>query len=248
MVPLQGIKILHAMLSTIPKWMGDLFEGALRPNMNIIQTSYISPQIKKIRFQGDISKMNFQIGYANVIRVSETEYRNYTVAYHDKEKGFIDIIFHLHGNGVGSQYIDALDTNDELYISPPRGKKLYDPNVKQQFIFGDESSLGVACSFLQVLKQNQHSFQFYFELDAENKNVPELLGLKNFTVFPKDGSFRNENWINDLPLFKTPEWKLASFVLIGNVKSVQTFRKVVKNNTSGRIATQGYWLEGKKGL
>ena len=236
------------MLSRIPKWMGDLFEGALRPNVKIIQTSYISPQIKKIRFQGDISKMNFQIGYANVIRVSETEYRNYTVAYYDREKGIFDIIFYLHGNGVGSQYIDTLEKNDELYISPPRGKKLYDPNMKQQFIFGDETSLGLACSFLHILKQNQYQFQFYFELDGENKNVPELLGLENFTVFPKNGSFRNEKWISDLPLFKTSEWKTASFILIGNVKSVQTFRQVVKNNISGKITTQGYWLEGKKGL
>lgn len=236
------------MLSTIPKWMGDLFEDVLRPNVKIIQTSYISPQIKKIRFRGDISKMNFQIGYANVIRVSETEYRNYTVACHDREKGIFDIIFHLHGNGVGSQYIDSLEKNDELYISPPRGKKLYDPNIKQQFIFGDETSLGLACSLLPVLKQNQYQFQFYFELDGENKNVPELLGLENVTVYPKNGSFRNEKWINDLPLFKTSEWKTASFILIGNVKSVQTFRKVVKNNISGKITTQGYWLEGKKGL
>lgn len=228
--------------------MGDLFEGALRPNAKIIQTSYISPQIKKIRFQGDISKMNFQIGYANVIRVSETEYRNYTVSCYDKEMGIFDIIFHLHGNGVGSQYIDTLEKNDELYISPPRGKKLYDPNIKQQFIFGDETSLGLACSFLHILKQNQYQFQFYFELDRENENAPELLGLENFSVFPKNGSFGNEKWIKDLSLFKTHEWKTASFILTGNVKSVQTFRKVVKNNISGKITTQGYWLEGKKGL
>ncbi len=228
--------------------MGDLFEDALRPNVKVIQTSYLSAQIKKIRFRGDISEMNFQIGYANVIRVSETEYRNYTVAYHDKARGFFDIIFHLHGNGVGSQYIDTLEKNDELFISLPRGKKLFDPNMKKQFIFGDETSLGLACSFLHILKQNQYQFQFYFELDKDNQNVPELLGLENFTVFPKNGSFRNEKWVNDLPLFKTADWKAAGFILIGNVKSVQTFRNVVKKNLSGKIISQGYWLEGKKGL
>ncbi|MFD2037514.1 FAD-binding oxidoreductase [Belliella marina] len=236
------------MISSIPKWVGDLFESALRPNAKALEISYISPQIKKIRFQGDLSKMNFEIGYANVIRVSETEYRNYSAAYYNKEKGIIDIIFHIHGNGVGSQYIDTIKTGDEIYISPPRGKKIYDPNVKQQFIFGDETCLGVASSFLPYLKKNNHQFQFYFELDGENKNVTELLGLENFTVFPKNGSFRNEKWINNLPLFKTSEWKTAGFVLIGNVKSVQTFRKVLKNNMSGKIITQGYWLEGKKGL
>lgn len=236
------------MISSIPKWVGDLFESTLQPNVKVLETSYISSQIKKIRFQGNISKMNFQIGYANVLRVTKTEYRNYTAAYHDKEKGIIDIIFHIHTNGVGSEYFDSLKTDDETYIGPSRGKKLYDPSTKNQFFFGDETSLGVACALFPQLKNNNHQFKFYFELDEENKNVPKLLGLENITVFPKNGSFRNEKWINDLPLFKTSEWETASFTLIGNVKSVQTLRKVIKNNMSGKITSQGYWLEGKKGL
>lgn len=98
------------------------------------------------------------------------------------------------------------------------------------------------------MKQNLHQFQFYFELDEENKNVPELLGLKNYTIFQKNGSFRNEKWINDLPIFRTPDWQTANFVLTGNVKSVQTFRKVLKNITTGKIFAKGFWLEGKNGL
>lgn len=47
---------------------------------------YLGPQIKKIRFQGDISEWSFQIGYASVVRVSETEFRNYTIVNHDREK------------------------------------------------------------------------------------------------------------------------------------------------------------------
>ncbi len=236
------------MISSIPKWVGDLFENTLRPNMKVLETCYISPKIKKIRFQGDISKMNFQIGYANILRVSETEYRNYTAAYHDKEKGIIEIIFHIHGNGIGSQNIDGIRTGDELYIGPSRGKKLYDPRLKHQIIFGDETCLGVAISLLPYLKKNNHQFQFYFELDAENKNVPEILGLENVNVLPKNGSFTSEKWINDLPLFKLAEWQSSSFILIGNVKSVQFLRKVLRKNLSGKITSQGYWLEGKKGL
>lgn len=236
------------MISSIPKWIGDLFESTLRPNAKVLETSYISSQVKKIRFQGDVSKMNFQIGYANVLRVSETEYRNYTAAYHDKEKGIIDIIFHIHKNGVGSNYFDSLNVGDETYIGPSRGKKLYDPSIENQFFFGDETSLGLACAFLPILKSNNHPFQFYFELDEENKNVPKLLGLENFTVFVKNGSFRNEKWICDLPLFKTKEWNTGNFALVGNVKSVQTFRKALKHQTRGSVYSQGYWLEGKKGL
>ncbi|PBQ31902.1 siderophore-interacting protein [Sphingobacteriaceae bacterium] len=236
------------MISSIPKWVGDIFESTLRPNAKVLETSYISSQIKKIRFQGNISKMNFQIGYANVLRVSETEYRNYTPAYHDKEKGIIDILFHIHKNGVGSNYFDSINTGDKTYIGPSRGKKLYDPSIENQFFFGDETSLGNACALLPLLKNKNHQFQFYFELDEENKNVPELLGLENFTVFPKNDSFRNDKWISDLPLFKIEEWNAANFVLVGNVRSVQAFRKVLKNKTQGNVYSQGYWLEGKKGL
>lgn len=237
------------MISSIPKWVSNLFGSTMRPNVKVLETHYISPHIKKIHFQGDISKWNFQIGYASVIRVSETEFRNYTVAYHDKAKGFFNIIFHVHGNEVGSLFIDNLKTGDELFISPPRGKKFYETdNTKQQFIFGDETSLGLACSFLPILKQNQHQFQFYFELDDRNKDIPQLLALENVTVFPKNGYFRNEKWINDLPISQAVDWQAGSFILTGNAKSVQTFRKVLKSITTRNIFFQGYWLEGKKGL
>lgn len=236
------------MISSIPKWMSGLFEGSLRPNMKVLTISSLSPHVKKIRFQGDISKMTFQIGYANVVRVSETEFRNYTAAYHDVQRGILDFIFHIHGNGVGSDHINSLKTGGDLYIGPSRGIKQYNPGIQQQFIFGDETSLGFAYSFQPVLKKNNHQFRFYFELDEENKHVPRLLGLENCVVFPKDSSFRNEKWISNLPVFQTPEWHSAGFALTGNVKSVQAFRNVLKNKTKGKISSQGYWLEGKKGL
>jgi hypothetical protein len=236
------------MISTIPKWIGNLFGELLRPNLTVLETSYISPQIKKIRFAGDISAMNFQIGYANVFRVSETEYRNYTVSFYDKKKGIIDIIFHIHDNGAGSRYIDGLHVGANLYSSGPRGRKLYDPLVKQYYIFGDESSLGLACSFLPLLIRNQHRFQFCFELNEENKDVPRLLGLKNCTIFPKTGLFKTETSIKQLPVLKTSDWINARFVLTGNAKSVQVFRNTLRRNTARNIVSQGYWLEGKRGL
>ena len=236
------------MISSMPKWIGDWLESAAGPRLTILRADYMTPAIKKIRFQGDISKMSFLVGGASVIRVSDTDYRNYTVASYDIKKGILEIIFHIHGNGVGGRYIDTLKTGDELYISSPRGRAAYDPKVKRYLIFGDETSLGLACSLLPFLKKNEHHFHFYFELDEANQNAPQLLGLENFTVFPKNGLFNNEQWIKDLPVFQVAGWQAANFVLTGNAASVQTFRKVLKNNTTGKVFAQGYWLEGKKGL
>lgn len=236
------------MISSIPKWVSNLFGNTMRPNVKVLETIYISSQIKKIRFQGNISNWSFEIGYASVIRVSETEFRNYTIAYHDKKSSFFDIIFHIHNYGVGSNYIDTLKADDELFVSQPRGIKQYNSTVKQQFVIGDETSLGFAFAFMPILKANKNLFQFYFELDETNKDVPALLGLENYLVFPKNNSFRNENWVNNLPIYENSEWEKANFILIGNVKSAQTFRKVIKNRVNTKTYLQGFWLQGKKGL
>lgn len=236
------------MISSIPKWVSNLFGNSMKPNVKVIEISYISQQIKRIRFRGDITHWNFQIGYASVVRVSETEFRNYTIAYHDANKGFFDIFFHIHGNGIGSKFIDTLKKDDEIFISLPRGIKLYEHSKSHQFFFGDETSLGVAFALLPLLKNSNRPFQFYFELDDSNSQAPELLGLENYTIFPKNALLRDVKWISSLPLFQAEEWNTASFALTGNVKSVQAFRKALKNKREGKIFSQGYWLEGKKGL
>lgn len=44
------------MISSMPKWVGDLFSHALRPNMQVLSVEYLSPQVKKVRFNGAFPK------------------------------------------------------------------------------------------------------------------------------------------------------------------------------------------------
>lgn len=236
------------MISKMPKWIGDWLESAVGPRLTVLAAVYLTPTIKQIRFKGDISKMTFLIGGASVIRVSDTEYRNYTISGYDIDKGILEIIFHLHGNGVGSFYTDALKPGDQLHVSSARGRAVYDPKVKQYLIFGDETSLGLACSLLALLRKNEHDFHFYFELDQQNEYAPKLLNFNNYTVFPKNGFFKDEKLIKELPLFQSVGWQAANFVLTGNARSVQMLRNALKKGATGKVFAQGYWLEGKKGL
>lgn len=235
-----------------PKWLNDTVETLLSgkmPLMRVTAAEYINSHIKRIRLHGDVRGLHFQTGYAMAVRVSGTEYRNYTVSYHDTEKGIVEMIAHLHGKAPGSRYIDHLTTGDELRLVPPRGKKMYDSAVKQHYFFGDETSLGLACSLQNVFQKDDQRYRFYFELDQENQNVPALLGLDNYTVVPKGKTFCDAALINELPLFKVKEWHQGNFILTGNARSVQTVRKVVKQNKiSGNILAQAYWAEGKTGL
>ncbi|MDM1407430.1 siderophore-interacting protein [Myroides sp. DF42-4-2] len=236
------------MISTLPKWVSSLFGNALRPNMKIVEIIYLSTAIKQIRFKGDISKWNFQAGYANVIRINDTDFRNYSVATYNIEESTFDMIFTLHGNGVGSDLIASLQVGDELFISLPRGKRLYESFVEQQLFFGDETSLGLACFLLPLFKENKQRFHFYFELNASNEEVPQRLGLENFTIVPKNNACKEPTWMESLSLFEDPSWVNANFILTGNVNSVQQIRKTLKAKKGGKICFQGYWLEGKKGL
>jgi NADPH-dependent ferric siderophore reductase len=217
--------------------------------MRVTAAEYINPHIKRIRFHGDIKALNFQIGYAMAVRVSGTEYRNYTVSYHDMEKGIVELIAHLHGAAPGSLYIDNLAVGDEIRLIPPRGKKMYDHAVKQHYFFGDETSLGLACSLQSALQKDDQRYRFYFELDAQNQNVPGLLGLDNYTLVHKKITFFNEALINELPFFRIRGWQDSNFLITGNARAVLTIRKVLKQNTiSGNILAQAYWAEGKTGL
>lgn len=116
-------------------------------------------------------------------------------------------------------------------------------------IFGDETSLSLMLSFLPFLKNNGHRFMFYIELEEENMVIPEMIGLCNYTIFSKNDLFRDTDRIQQLHVLTDPEWRDASMILTGNVRSIQYFRKALKvNNHKGKIYAKGYWLEGKKGL
>jgi NADPH-dependent ferric siderophore reductase len=219
------------------------------PFVEVTDTVFLSASVKKIRFRGDFKNLQFKVGSYIDFRVSGTESRRYTVSFADTRNGILEFIVHLHGKGCGSEFMAHLKVGDKIDMNKPRNERGYYDKASERFvIFGDETSFALACSFLPVLTGNRHPFRFIFELDEENKNVPQLLGLTNSLVFPKNGSFRNEEWVSNLAVIKSSEWHNAKFILTGNVKSAQTFRKVLKDRTDCKVYLHGYWLEEKKGL
>lgn len=238
-------------MPSAPKWLFDAVDLIITKLSSITISSIerLSPSLKRIQFKGDFSKINFPVGAYIDFRVNATDARRYTVSHVDIENGILDLIVHLHGRGSGSQFMDSLKEGDVIDLNRPRSERnYYAKSAQRLLIFGDETSLGLACAFLPKLKQSGHHFLYYLELDDENWQVPEQLGLENFLVFPKDGSFQNEEWLNQLPIFQQPEWNEAHYVLTGNVRSAQAFKKAIKHKTNGKIFLHGYWLEGKKGL
>ena len=238
-------------MPSAPKWLFDTLEF-LTPKLpltEVVETVYLSKSVKKICFKGDLKNVQLGVGSFIDFRINDTEARRYTVSYADIEKGIFEFVVYLNGKGCGSRYMADLKVGDNIVMYKPRGDNRYYHKAAQRFvIFGDETSLALACSFLPVLKKNNHQFVFIFELDEENKNVPKLLGLENCLEIPKNFSFSKEDCESKLAVIHTPDWQEAKFVLTGNAKSGQLFRKVIKEKTKGNVFLHGYWLAGKKGL
>lgn len=237
-------------MPSAPKWLFDVVERLMPklPSLQVAKSESLSPSVKRIHLAGDVTLLDFREGYSIDFRVTDTDVRRYSPSSIDIVTGTLELIVHLHGDGPGRRFMDALKPGDVVDVAQPRGHKHYDESVKKYVFFGDETSLAAACSFYKSFKKNGQQFQFYFELDEENKNVPQLLGLENYTVFPKDNSFHSPEWIGELMVLQAPGWHDAVFVLTGNVKSVQEFRRALKGIAKGKVHAQGYWLQGKKGL
>jgi len=239
-------------MPSAPKWVFDTLDLFIPkiPFVEIGKTMYLSPSVKQIQLKGDFKNLAFPVGAFFDVRVSDTDARRYTVAQINEEKDNLELIVHLHGKGCGSDYMRQLETGDTIRLNNPRTEqKYYHETAKKIVFFGDETSLALACSFLPVVKKNKLAIRFIFELHEENKHIPGVLGLENSIIYSKNDLFQDATWIQEhLTILHHENWRDAYYVLTGNVKSVQTFRKVIKSNTTAKIKHHGYWLEGKKGL
>lgn len=239
----------------ISKWIADLventFSGKFR-EVTVTATQYLTPHLKKITFSGDISNVKFEPGYAVLMRIDDTNFRNYTPCRWDAEAGNFDILFHIHGNGPGSKYIDDLDEQDVLTISVPRGYKLFRKDSASHFFFGDESTLGLFKGMKEQADKMDASYTGIFELDHVFTGIEALFGVGKTETVSKSGvpAQHAVHLLHELTDTQWKEWEQGTFYLMGNAKSIQHFRKALKERgiPARNIVTQPYWAEGKIGL
>ena len=241
-------------MPAIPKIIGDFMELAFRNKIckvNVLNTEMIGENIKKVTFKGSFPKVKFKTGQAIVIRIDDINYRNYTPSKWNSEIGTFEVIFHIHGNGPGSNFIANLNINDSITVGLPRGFDIYKPNIKYHFLFGDETCISVFKSLKEKINADQNNYLGILEVDKQAMHIPNEIELMLDTV-PKSTQ-KAANAIEILNQLDDKIWQLwqkGYFYLMGNAKSIQAFRKALKEKgiTNKNIYTQAYWAEGKVGL
>lgn len=241
-------------MSSMPKIIGDFIEITFtnkicKVNVTTIETP--GPNIKIIHFKGVFPHVKFKLGQAIVIRIDDTNYRNYTPSKWNSETGTFEVIFHIHHNGPGSKFVDNLKLNDQITVGLPRGFKIFNKEAKYHFFFGDETCISVFKSMKDEINRTENNYLGILELDELSVSIPEKLGL-NVDIVPKSIN-KAESAIKALQNLDAEIWDLwknGFFYLMGNAKSIQAFRKALREKgiSNKNIHTQPYWAEGKAGL
>ncbi|MCX2449755.1 siderophore-interacting protein [Pedobacter sp. PLR] len=235
--------------SVILKWVGDTMERLLASKYLSVRVSSVlelTPEIKKISFSGDFSETDFYPGDAVAFRVSDHEFRNYTLSAFNKGEGSCEIIFHTHGAGPGSHFATHLLGGEQLKMVIPRGRKMLEKEKKYHFFFGDETSLSLVSLFAREIRNNNQYYHGILELRMENLEVIKRLDLSVHGVLKSPGN-PAKNAISCLEVMRNdcPDmFKEGLFYLTGNGLSIQRFRRALKmmGVIPKNIKAQAYWI------
>ncbi|MEM1358079.1 MAG: siderophore-interacting protein [Bacteroidota bacterium] len=235
----------------LPKWVADGVETLMSSQFHPVLVSeieYLTDELKRIRFEGDLSGTSFIPGQVIEFRVNRNDFRHYTPSFYDRNAGICEVLFYLHGRGPGSQWAANLLSGDAAKLMGPGGKLKFQREASTHFVFGDESSLGLATHLHRAAWAYGQPFSCLMELTAGNEDWPDLVELPA-TVVPAN-TLVSELTLEKLGWFKPNTDGTSAYYLTGRASSVQVIRKRLLNQgiPRNRIQTQLYWADGKRGL
>lgn len=234
----------------LPKFIADIVEVIYKDqiyDVEVIAVSDISDKLRQVSLKGDFKKINFTPGGVVEFRVNNTDYRHYTLSYFNQDENSCAIIFYLHGKGSGSQWANELKVGDKLKMIGVGDKMKYNAQYKQHFVFGDETSIGLAKCMYKESKEKGQSFSALIELDKTNKKWEE-----HFPMFTILESYFDKPAHQSIEYLKDAQIDIAQtcFYLTGRAKSIQQMKRFLKEIGVNKKQMQlyPYWAEGKKGL
>jgi len=239
----------------LPEWIVDTMENLLSSKFfdaEVVSASFLNQEIVKVTFKADLQSMPFYPGWPVMLRVGANDLRHYTFSSFDKQNGLFDIVFHVHGNAPGSDLVSKMKSGDHLKMAVPAGRKMYSPEHKNHFFFGDETSLSFMMILINDIIKNNGIYSGILELRPQNITISKLLQLNVDTVIHTPDNPAGEAIDKLKQLINKADFSFDSsvFYLTGNVSSVQAFRKELKRIgiNPKNIKLQGYWAEGSVGL
>lgn len=239
----------------MPKWMADASEkffGKYVHPVKVTDITFLHKDLKKVRFEGDLSDTDFTPGNVIEFRVNDRDFRHYTPSFYHSEKGVCEVVFYLHGKGPGNLWAENLKEGDRVKLLGPGGKLNYNKSCATHFLFGDEASLGMAMCLQKTAQLYGQQLRVLLEMESRHKTWINLIGGKHMYVeqsvqYPAQSAIESLKktdfglWNSDHP---------TAIYLTGRAKSIQQLRRFLlsKGVSKKQIQTEPYWADGKRGL
>lgn len=233
----------------MPKWMANAMESLLKSlyfECTVVAIEAWNTELLKIEFKSLTPMPNCKFGDAISIRVSDTEFRNYTPVTIKDQPDCFYILFHLHSGTLGNDYIEQLKIGDRLKMVIPRGRSPLQGEADMHVVVTDETGLGFALNMIHEYESIQQPCYVITENNPINTStVTEL--------FKPVISVRKGQIEQGLNLFFEQYFISVAkihFYLIGNAKTIQQTMMFLKQKgiSSHNIFSQPFWSLGKKGL
>ena len=238
----------------LPSWLANTVEKLISNKIvqvEVLEAKMLSHNIKSVTFKGDFYETEFIPGMEILFRVNANEYRHYTVSRFNREDQTCEVIFYLNRRGPGNAFAENIQCGDQLKLIIDKARVKYNNGSSQHFFFGDETSIGLYESLGKKAVEMDEEYFGILELDEENFEALNCIKLLIDAV-PVDKNTPAERaiqWMENMHPKCWEMWQYATFYLTGRAKSVQQFKKYLKQRGVGfnQIITMPYWEIGKIG-
>lgn len=243
----------HVTTNTTPRQTGGFSKALLRLFMkravivaaeNLAGQFYLltleSPAFKRVAWQPG-QKVQIAMGSAFVTRT-------FTPVEWDAATGRTRLLGYAHGTGPGSDWLRGARKNDECDVFGPRASLDTRAIAGPVVVFGDETSIGLACS-LRNLHQAEAVHSFLETDDADSVSaVAAHLGIGGLHLSQRTaGDAHLHSIAEQLAALAATD---ATFLLTGKAQSIQQLHRRLKSTgvPAARILAKAYWAPGKTGL
>ncbi|RDC56695.1 hypothetical protein DU508_05670 [Pedobacter chinensis] len=238
----------------LPTWLANTVEKLISNKIyqvEVLETKMLSANIKCVTFKGDLTEANLIPGNDVLFRVNANEYRHYTLSQFDENHETCEVIFYLNRQGPGNNFAINIQKGDLLKLIVDKTRVKYNDSSSQHFFFGDETSIGLYESLGKKALEMDEEYFGILELNGENFDALDHIKLLIDAVeADKDSPAENAiRWMENMHPKCWEMWKYATFYLTGRAKSVQKFKKYLKQKGVGfnQIITMPYWEVGRVG-
>ncbi|MFJ9534050.1 siderophore-interacting protein [Herbaspirillum sp. NPDC101396] len=243
----------HATTTTTPRQTGGFSKALLRLFMKravIVATENLAGQFHLLTLESPAFRgVAWQPGQKVQIAMgSAFVARTFTPVEWHAATGRTRLLGYAHGAGPGSDWLREARKNDECDVFGPRSsldtRALTGPVV----IFGDETSIGLACALQH--RHQETAVQSFLETDDMDsvRAVAAHLGIGGLHLSQRvAGDAHLQAIVEQLAALASTG---STFLLTGKAQSIQRLHRGLKSTgvPGARILTKAYWAPGKTGL